>query len=245
MRVDVRDILGVHTAGLERTLHRAAGALALRVRRREVVHVGAGAVARDLRDQPGAARLGVLHVFEHEHHRAFAHHETVATEVEGPAGFLGLVVALARRLDLREGADRERCDGCFGATRQHRHRVPALDDLGGLTDAVRSRRAGADDGVVGAAGMRVDGDQAGRHVRDHHRDSEGADALRPALHQRRVALFDLLEAADARAHDDADVVGIHLSGIQSRLRKRLLGRGQSELAGTPLSGRPTAGLTTV
>ena len=78
--------------------------------------------------------------------------------------------------------------------------------------------------------MRVDGDQAGRHVRDHHRDSEGADALRPALHQRRVALFDLLEAADARAHDDADVVGIHLSGIQSRLRKRLLGRGQSELA---------------
>src|SRR6267143_3565862 len=44
------------------------------------------------------------------------------------------------------------------------------------------------------------------------------------------ALLDLLETADARAHDDADLVGIHLSGIHPRLGERLLGRGQRELA---------------
>src|SRR5919197_623868 len=57
----------------------------------------------------------LVHVLEHEHHRAFAHHESVATEVEWPACLLRLVVALARRLDLAERAHRQRRDRRLGA----------------------------------------------------------------------------------------------------------------------------------
>ena len=165
--------------------------------RGEVVHVGAGAVAHDLALDAGAAGFGELPVLEHEHHAALAHHEAVAVDVPGPAGFLGLVVALTHGLDLAEGAHGQRRDGGLGATGQHRLGVPALDDLGGLADAVAGRRAGADDGVVGTAGAGVHGHDAGGHVRDHHGHRERADPLDAAVQHGRVALFDLLHATDA------------------------------------------------
>src|SRR5205085_11745201 len=117
-----------------------------------------------------------------------------------------------------------------GATGQHRLGVPALDDLGGLADAVAGRRAGADDGVVGTAGAGVHGHDAGGHVRDHHRHGEGGDPAHAALHQRRVALFDLLHAADAAGDDDAHVVGIHVARLQAAFGQGLLAGRQGELA---------------
>src|SRR5439155_23752640 len=48
VRVDVADLLEVDTARLERVTHGAHRALALRLRRREVVHIGARAVTGDL-----------------------------------------------------------------------------------------------------------------------------------------------------------------------------------------------------
>src|SRR5712692_10013040 len=78
-----------------------------------------------------------------------------------------------------------------------------------IADAVRAGRAGADNCVVRAAGVRVDCDDPGCHVRDHHRDRKGADPLRPALHQLGMALLDLFHAADTRADDHAHIVGNH------------------------------------
>src|SRR4029077_14578375 len=103
----------------------------------------------------------------------------------------------------------------LGTAGEHRHGITALDDLRSLADTVRARRAGADDRVVWTARLAVDGDDAGGHVRDHHRHRERADPLRTALHQLRVALLDLLHAADAGAHDDTDVVGVHVARDQA------------------------------
>ena len=198
-----------------------------------MVHVRARAVARDLRQDASTSRFGVFELLEHQHHGALAHDEAIAAEVERPARFLRFVIPLARGLDLTERAHGQRGDGRLGAAGQHRHRVTALDDLGCLADAVRARRAGADDGVVRAARMRMDGDDSRRHVRDHHRHGERADPLRPPLHESCVALFDLFHAADPRAHDDAYVVGVHLARLEARLRQRLLGCRQRELAVPP------------
>src|SRR5439155_537258 len=52
--------------------------LDLGLRRREVVHIGARAVTGDLGQDSRAAPLGVIHVLEHEHHRALTHDKAVA-----------------------------------------------------------------------------------------------------------------------------------------------------------------------
>ena len=219
MRIHVADLLGVDAARLQGMAHRPHCSLAFRLRGGEVVHVGARAVTRDFGEDAGATRLRVVHVLEQEHHRSLAHDEAVAPEVERTARLLRFIVALAGRLDLAERAHRERRDGRLRPAREHRLGVAALDDLRSLADAVSARSARADDGVVGAAGLAVDGDDAGRHVGDH-----------PALHQRGVALLDLLHSADARADDHADVVRVHLRRVQTAVGKRLLGRREGELA---------------
>src|SRR5205823_14101205 len=94
---------------------------ALGLRGGEVVHVGRRAVAGYLGPDPRAAGPGVIHVLEQEHDRALAHDESVTAEVEWPACLLRLVVALAGRLDLAEGAPREGGDRGLGAAGQHGH----------------------------------------------------------------------------------------------------------------------------
>ena len=197
MRVDVADFRGIDAAGLEGVAHGAHRTLAFRLGSGEVIHVGGCAVTGDLRQDPSAALLGVLHVLQHKHHGALAHDKTVASDVEGAARLFGLVVPLARGLDLAESAHGEWGDGGLGTAGQHGDGVAALDDLGSFPDAVCARRAGTDDGEVRTAGLGVDGDDSRRHVGDHHRHGERADSLGPALQQRGVALLDLLHPADA------------------------------------------------
>ena len=232
MGVDVVDLGGVDARPRQRLPHGPDRTQPLWMWRREVVHVGAGAVAGHLGEDLRAAGLRELHLLEHEHHAALAHDEAVAVEVERPAGLLGLVVALAHRLDLAEGPHGQRGDGGLRAAGQHRPGVTALDDLGGLPDAVPGRRAGADDGVVGPSRPRVDGDQARRHVGDHHRHRERGDAPDAALQQHRVALLDLLHAPDARGDDDAHVVWVEFGGIEVGVLQRQPGGRQGELAET-------------
>ena len=121
-----------------------------------------------------------------------------AIEVERPAGLLGLVVALAHRFDLAEGAHGQGSDGGLRAAGEHGSRLTPLDDLGRFPDAVAGGGAGADDRVVRAPGAGVDRHQARGHVADHHRHREGRDAAHPPLQQRGVVLLDLLHAPDAR-----------------------------------------------
>src|SRR5205807_1923122 len=227
------DLLRLDPGALQRAPHGAGGAEPLGVGGDVVVHVGARAVADDLGLDPGAALARVLIVLQDHHHGALAHHETVTADVEWAAGSLGLIVPLADRLDLAERSQRQGGDRGLGATRDHGDRVAPLDDLGRLADAVGAGRAGADHGVVGTAGAQVHGDQAGAHVRDHHRDGEGADAAHAALQQHGLVLLDLLHSADGGGDDDADIVGVHLVRTQARLLDRHLRRGQRELAEAP------------
>ena len=80
--VDLHDVAGVEAGVVERQPHAHGGAGAAGRRGGDVVGVGVAAGAEHLGEDRGATALGVLPLLEHEHARAFAHHEAVAVDVE-------------------------------------------------------------------------------------------------------------------------------------------------------------------
>ena len=77
---------GVKPGALQRARHAAEGAVAILGRRGDVVGVAGQAVADDLGIDLGAARLGVLQLFENDDAGALAHDEAVAVAVIGARG---------------------------------------------------------------------------------------------------------------------------------------------------------------
>ena len=80
--VDVVYILRLQASVVECTLHHQLGAEALGMRCRDVVRVGAHALAHHLGVYLGAACLGVLELLEDEASCALAHDESVAARAE-------------------------------------------------------------------------------------------------------------------------------------------------------------------
>src|SRR5437588_8241003 len=96
---------------LERHLHGARCAFAVRRRRRHVVGVCRDAVSCDLTVNLRATRLGVLQFLYHHNACAFAHYKTVAVTVEGPRSALRLIVVGAERFHRRESCKANLDDG--------------------------------------------------------------------------------------------------------------------------------------
>src|SRR5690606_14175200 len=84
MGVDVVDLVGVDAAIAQGVQHTAARAVF--VGRRDVMRVGAHAVAREFAVDARAALFGVFVFFEHQHASAFAQYETIAIAVPGTRG---------------------------------------------------------------------------------------------------------------------------------------------------------------
>ncbi|MNE54489.1 hypothetical protein D3C80_1492690 [compost metagenome] len=88
--------LGCFHAGLVQCLlHGPAGAVAIFRPGGHVVRIGAGAITHQFGDGPGAARQGMLQLFDDQQAGAFAHNETVAGLIEGARGALRGVVVIA------------------------------------------------------------------------------------------------------------------------------------------------------
>ena len=84
VRVDVADVGGRQAGAPQGGADHLAHPHRLGVGLRDVVCVVRGAVAEHLGVHPGAARLGSLHVLEHEHAGALTDHEARARRVERP-----------------------------------------------------------------------------------------------------------------------------------------------------------------
>ena len=169
--------------------------------------VGAHAVADNLGEDVGAARLGELELFEDEDAGPLADDEAVAVLVEGPAGVRGVVVAGGERLHGSEAADAHGGDRGLGAAGDHDVGVAALDDAEGVADGVRGGGAGRRRGLVRSLGAVANGDVPGGKVDDGGGDEERRDLARPAVHQVGVLALDDVEPADAGADVHTDVVG--------------------------------------
>ena len=104
--------------------------------------VRAHAVADHFSQYLCAARLGKLQLFQDQDARAFADHKSVAVLIQRPAGVLRIVVAGRKRLHRGKATDAHRRNGRFGAARDHRIGIAALDDAEGVADGVRAGGAG-------------------------------------------------------------------------------------------------------
>src|SRR5436189_178872 len=86
------------------------------------------AVAEHFRVDACAALDRVLAFLDHECGRTFAHHETIAMEIEGFARVRRIAGPPAHRTDEIERTKRERAEWGFGAARDH-HVGHAIADV--------------------------------------------------------------------------------------------------------------------
>src|SRR5215207_2765940 len=164
-----------------------------------VVRVAREPVADHFRVDFRPAALRMLIFLEHDDARAFAHDETVAVLVIGPAGLFGLVVEVRRqRPGLRETSDADRADGRLRATREHDVRVVVLDHARSVADRVSSRRAGGDDCMVGAHEAVFDGYLAGDQVDQAPVHEVRADPAWTLLVKDEALALDSRKATDPR-----------------------------------------------
>ena len=133
------------------------------------------------------------------------------------------VVARVQRLHVLEAGQREGDDAVLGAAAQHDVLIAVADGAHGFADGVVGRRAGRHRAIVFALEAEAHGDVGRGHVGDELRDGQGRDTAR-ALGQQ---FFDLdlgdVQAADARAIDDARAQRIERAWGQAGLVDRLLG----------------------
>src|SRR6201992_2603615 len=129
--VDVVDVDGGDAGVGERELDRLRRRLALGLRRGQVVGVGGDAVAGDLAEDRRAALFGGLLLLQHQHAGALAHHEAVATGVEGTRDTAG-----RGRFHRREGRGRDAGVAGLGTAGDHRVGVAVFDVPGGVADPV-------------------------------------------------------------------------------------------------------------
>ena len=124
--------------GGARDPHRRQRGLALWMRLREVMRVGGRAVAGDFAKNDRAAPSRVVKIFQREHRRTFTQRESVAVRVERttPRRRQGL-----KRIETREDQLTER----VVTARQHPLGVAVANQIEGVTDGVRTRRAGVGD----------------------------------------------------------------------------------------------------
>ena len=170
-------------------LHAAHRALARG--RHHVVAVGGRAVAGDLGIDLGAARLGVLEFFQHQHAGAAGDDEAVAVLVVGARGRLPACrcTSTTSRPWRRTGSTASSRSSSQPPANTMSC-LPHWISLGAVADAVVGGRAGRRDRIVDALDLEPGGERrrGGRRHRLRHR--ERADALGRALFARDVGGLD-------------------------------------------------------
>ena len=233
--IDVVDVIGLQSCVPKRELHALRSPAPTGSRQRDVGRVVGGGVAHELRADLCPAGLRVFQCLEHEDSGTVTHHEAI--RVEGPRGLLRLVIAPGReRLHGRERRNRDLADPRLRPAGDHHVRVAPADDVERVPNGVVAARAGAHRRVIRASRVGVDGDVARRHVGDHRRHQEGADAFDPEL----VGLDDVpnhgVDAPDAGADDRPGSLGelLVLDGVRETGIGERLGGGCPGVVDVPI-----------
>src|SRR5436190_1971940 len=80
--------------------------------------------------------VGMLKLLKHNNAGAFAHDEAIATNIEGPRSFFGVLVARAHCFHRAKAADAKRNDRRFSAAGEHHFGVAHFDRAPGFADGV-------------------------------------------------------------------------------------------------------------
>ena len=146
----------------------------------------------------------MLERLEHDDAGALTHDEAVAIPVVGARGLGGLVVEMGcERAAGREAGHGDAADRALGAAGDHDVGIVQRDQARCIADGMRAGRARGDHGVIGALELMPDGDLARGEIDQTARNEERADPARALLRQQQRSLGDAIEAADARADENA------------------------------------------
>ena len=147
--VDVADVLPGQAGVLERALDAGDGAAAFGMAVGHAEGVGGRAVAGHFGVDAGAAALGVLQLFEHQHAGPFAQDEAVAVQIERPRRLLRVLVVGRQGRQQVEAGDAERMDHAVRAAGEHDVGLAVADHLGRLADGLAAGGTGGQAVVVG------------------------------------------------------------------------------------------------
>ena len=214
VRVDVVHLLRLETGVIQGHLHAAAGTLALRQRRSQVVSIRAETVAGHLRQNAGTASLRVLQRLQHHHTGTLAHHKAIAPGIIGAGGRSGVIVAGGERLHVGETGNADGQDGSLRTAADHHVRIAELHDAPSLTDGVVGGSAGGGDAHVRAAEAVLHAHHAGSHVRDEVGNAEGRHATRAGLDERLDVGAGGTQATDTGADHHTHALLVHLLRVQ-------------------------------
>ena len=208
VRVDVADALGLDARALERRAHHRRDAGRLRLGLGEVVRVVRGAVAENLAVDVGAAPLGRVPVLEQHRPEPSPMTKPARVASNGRDAFGGSSSSIARpRIAVKpariSGIKHDSVPPASTASA-----LAALDHLRGFADRMRARGARRDDRVVRPADPERDRELPRDRVDQDAREEARRHAIRPAVAEDVRLLDDAGDAADRRAEDDPDAVGI-------------------------------------
>jgi hypothetical protein len=230
--VDDIDVFGLHARDFERGAH--ALRLAHRIRQDVVAGVRIDAVADDLGDDLGAARLRVFKALEYVDCAALGHDDAVAGLVKWAAGFVGVALVGAEcALALEAGKNAKGLDALAHSAGQRDVDFAEAEHLQGLDQACVARRTGCADTVVWSGDAHVDGDFTGRVVGHGARIVVVGPVARVIVELRDVIHLvlglDVAMLSGADVHADAALVKIF--EIQAAVLDRFVGRVDGNAAG--------------
>ncbi len=227
VRVNVIDLVQGQARAFDRVLHGLHRANA--ARRGHVIGVGGKAVAGQFRENISSTFLCVLEFFDDNDACTFTHDKSIAVLVEGTGSALGIIVAGAEGAHGGKPAHAEGDAGGFTATGNHDVRFIIANQAPGFPDTIIGGRTGRDDGKIGTGKAKLDGDQAGGHVGDHHRDHERGDPPGSFVQKDLILIGEGLQSTNAGSDEDANTVSGDLGGIQPGMEHGLLGGSHGEL----------------
>jgi hypothetical protein len=185
----------------------------------------------------GAARLGVLELFQHQHARAPGDHEAVAVLVIGARSLVRRLVVAARHRPHGVEQHRQRPVELLAAAGEHHVLLAPLDHFRGIADAVARRGAGRRDRIIDAADAEGHGERGRVGARHGGRHGERPDPLGPLLPRRVGRLHDGARRGPAGAHDDAGAIVLDVGLFQPRIAIACCMATQFHAAPSPMKRR--------
>ena len=226
VRVDIANVGRLHAGLLERQLHAAGSAFAVRAGRGNVVCIRGVRVTGEYGVDFCAAGECMLLGLDQESAAAFTDNEAVAVKVERAARLLGVVVSAGKRLGLRQTGNHDRAQNALAADCQNRVCLAGAEQHRCGHDGIAACRACRVERQTRAVNAVCNRDLGSSDVADGHRHKARADAL--ACVERSLRLCNGGNAVHCSAHDDADTVAFALDG-QLTVLESLLGRNKGKL----------------
>ena len=146
----------------------------------------------------------MFELFNDNHARAFAHHETVTVFIKGARCVSRIVIAAAQSVHIVKASYTHRANTGIGAARYHHVGVATADNPTGFTDSVQAGRTGSHVCNVGALQTEHNRELSGDHIDDRPGNHKGRNTTGTAFMKCQIVVADHAQAADTGTDRAAD-----------------------------------------